>query len=123
MSKKKTRTLALKVGHPTAFRRTIKFWAKSKDGSRVLDPSRPPVQMVFEPGQDYEISEEEIEAGLQGLIDGGLLVDPNRDPKGRQRRPPAPEAAQFDKVVAKLEKRIEELSAENEDLKKQLASK
>lgn len=112
MAKKQTRVLALKIGHPTKWRQTVVLGPKDK-------PQR--VQLLFEPGIDREVTQEEIDGGLQPFIDCGLLVDPNRDPKGRQRRPPAPESVEADKVIAKLENRIEELSAENEDLKKQLS--
>lgn len=120
MSGKATRTLALKVGHPTAFRRTLRFYkADPKTKKQVLDRSRPPVQMVFEPGKDYEVTQEELDAGLQQLVDVGLLVDPNRDPKGRQRRPSAP-TADAAKEISGLEKKVERLSAENAELKKKL---
>lgn len=105
MSKKKaaTRSLALRIGHTTPFRRTV-----TVDGEKY--------QLVFEPGKDYEITEAEIAGGLQKLIDGGLLVDPNRDHKGRQRRPTVA-AADATATIDKLEKRIEQVAAENAALK------
>lgn len=111
MAKKDTCVLALKIGHTTTWRQTVTVGPKS-------NPQK--MQLVFEPGEDKEVTKEEIAGGLQPFIDCGLLVDPNRDAKGRQRRPPQPEAAEADKVIAKLEQRIEELSAENADLKKQI---
>lgn len=109
MSKKKTQTFALAIGHSTTFRQTVNIGTPEK-------PNR--VQLVFEPGEDYELTEAEI-AGVQPFIDSGLLVDPNRDPKGRQRRPPVV-SGDANKTIAKLEKKLEELSAENAQLKADL---
>lgn len=103
MAKAKTIKLALRVGHPTLFRQTVNIGTPEK-------PNR--VQLVFEPGVDRDVTQAEIDGGLQPFIDSGLLVDPMRDPKGRQRRP-SKASVDADKTITKLESRIEELSAEN----------
>jgi hypothetical protein len=121
MAKKETRILALKIGHTTTWRQTVNVGTAANPKKHTI---------VFEPGEDKEVTQAEIDGGLKPFIDVGLLVDPNRDPKGRQRRPPAPESTEAEKVIAKLEKKVEELStrvseltAENDDLKKQLSSR
>jgi hypothetical protein len=110
MSKEKTRVLALKIGHTTQWRQTVNI-------GTAKNPKA--IQLVFEPGEDKEVTQAEIDGGLQAFIDCGLLVDPNRDPKGRQRRP-AVASGDADKTIAKLEKKIEDLSAENSQLKADL---
>jgi hypothetical protein len=110
MAKKETRTLALKIGHTTAWRQTVAVGPKDK-------PKR--VQIVFEPNEDKEVTKAEIDGGLQPFIDCGLLVDPNRDPKGRQRRPAAV-TADAASEIAKLEKKVEDLAAENSKLRADL---
>lgn len=108
MAKKKpTHTLALRFGHATLFRRTVTLGNGEK------------IQMVFEPDRDYEVTDEELAGGLQKLVDDGLLVDPNRDPKGR-RRPLAAPTADATAAIDKLEKRVEDLAAENAQLKADL---
>lgn len=107
MSKVKTIKLALRVGHPNTFRQTVNVGTPES-------PNR--VQLVFEPGVDREVTQAEIDGGLRPFIESGLLVDPLRDPKGRQRRPKAA-SGDANKIIAKLEARIEELSAENSRLK------
>jgi hypothetical protein len=109
-SKPATTVLALAIGHPTPWRQTVNIGTADK-------PEK--VQLVFEPGVDKEVTLAEIEGGLQPFIDAGLLVDPRRDPKGRQRRPEKPDG-DANKTIAKLEKKVEELSAENAQLKADL---
>jgi hypothetical protein len=105
-SKPATTVLALAIGHPTPWRQTV----------NVGTPENPnKIQLVFEPGIDKEVTLAEIEGGLQPFIDCGLLVDPRRDPKGRQRRPEQP-SGDANKTIAKLEKQVEELSAKNAQL-------
>lgn len=82
-----TKSYRLKMGHNTTFRRTIDPSAdkpeKKKDGEAY--------QLVFEPGQDYELSDEEA-AGLEKEISTGLLVPTDKDEHGRQRvKPQRPE--------------------------------
>ena len=106
MAKKLTHTLALRIGHTTPFRRTVTVGKKN--------PQK--YQLVFEPGRDYEVTDEELAGGLQKLVDGGLLVNPHRDARGRQRRPAVP-TADPDATIEKLEKKVETLAAENSVLK------
>ena len=110
MAKAKTTTLALRVGHSTPWRQTVNVGTDK-------EPNK--IQLVFEPGEDKEVTQAEIDGGLQPFIDCGLLVDPNRDPKGRQRRPVAV-SVDADKTISKLEKQVEDLSAENAQLKADL---
>lgn len=109
-SKPATTVLALAIGHQTTWRQTVNVGTAEK-------PNK--IQLVFEPGEDKEVTLAEIEGGLQPFIDSGLLVDPNRDPKGRQRRPEKPTGDAM-KTIAKLEKKIEDLSAENAQLRADL---
>lgn len=105
-TKPATTVLALAIGHPTPWRQTV-------------DTGTERVQLVFEPGIDKEVTIAEIEGGLQPFIDSGLLVDPRRDPKGRQRRPEKPDG-DATKTINKLEKKIEDLATENAQLKADL---
>jgi hypothetical protein len=109
-AKPATTVLTLKIGHPTIWRQTVNVGTAEK-------PQK--VQLLFEPGIDREVTFAEIAGGLQPFIDCGLLVDPNRDAKGRQRRP---EKASGDanKTITSLEKKIEELSSENAQLRADL---
>lgn len=109
-TKPATTVLALAIGHSTVWRQTV-------NAGTAAEPNK--VQLVFEPGVDKEVTQAEIEGGLQPFIDSGLLVDPRRDPKGRQRRPEQP-TGDATKAIAKLEKQVEDLSAENAQLKADL---
>lgn len=109
-SKPATTVLALAIGHPTPWRQTVNIGTADK-------PEK--VQLVFEPGIDVEVTAAEIAGGLQPFIDSGLLVDPRRDPKGRQRRPEKPDG-DATKTIANLEKKIEDLAAENAQLRSDL---
>lgn len=74
MARKKPQMLALRWGHPTAFRKTVVV------GGTKEEPEK--VQLVFEPGVKYRLSSNEVEQ-LQRFIDSGLLVDPGADVKKR----------------------------------------
>lgn len=107
---KGTAQYALKFGHPTVFRRTVTV-GKGE-----------PYQLVFEPGQLYELNDEEV-ACLDREIAAGILVEAAKDPKGRFRyldRQANKVAADADATIVKLEKRIEDLAAENAKLQEQL---
>lgn len=72
MAKKKSGELyALTRTRNTPFRRTVEVNGKS-------------VQLVFTPGEDLELSPEELEQ-CQDLIDVGMIVPAIRDEKGRLR--------------------------------------
>jgi hypothetical protein len=109
-TKPATTVLALAIGHPTPWRQTVNVGTAEQ-------PNR--IQLVFEPNVDKEVTLAEIEGGLQPFIDSGLLVDPRRDPKGRQRRPEKPDG-DANKTITKLEKKIEDLATENAQLKADL---
>lgn len=92
-------TFALRQGHGTSFRRTVKLGKDSK------------VLLVFEPGQTYELSDIERKQ-CQDIIDAGLLQEVSYDPKGRMRYPSGKAAAlDTEAIIASLEAKIEELSA------------
>lgn len=132
---KKTTSYTLARGRTQPYRKTLTYLSKQPligpdgtpvtgpDGKPVLkmlrDPKREPVQLVFEPDEDIELTEEEI-GYLANAIAGGYIVPTNRDAKGRQRSQrsePMPEATE---IIAKIEKQVEELSAENAQLKADL---
>jgi hypothetical protein len=75
-------------------------------------------QLVFQPGVHVELTQEEVD-GLENEIKVGMIVPSNRDDKGRQKliREVTPEATA---TITKLEKQVEELSAENAQLKADL---
>lgn len=103
-------TFALRQGHETAFRRTIEISKGNK------------IQLVFEPGQTYDLSEAERKQ-CQDIIDAGLLQEVTFDPKGRMRYPSGKLAAlDTETIVANLEAKIESLSAENAKLSAELAA-
>jgi hypothetical protein len=119
-AKPKSGTFTLRNGHATTFRRTVTL-----DGSS-LNPKKPTadaekVQLAFEPGVDYPLSEVEV-AGCQDLIDAGILVPANRDDKGRNKPIAASPRTDADSTIDKLEKKVEELAAENAALKAKLAA-
>lgn len=78
---KKAESYTLRQGHQTTFRRTIVPAAARKDPKRAEAES---YQLVLEPGQHYEFSDEEL-AGLEKEITSGLLVPSDIDEHGRQR--------------------------------------
>ncbi len=102
---KGTTSYTLAFGYPTAFRRTV----QSGDAR---------VQLVFEPGEHYELTDEEAE-GIQKELSVGLIVPSDFDPKGRQKRP-TPISTDANSVIAKLEAKVESLAAENAQLKADL---
>lgn len=135
MSKTKATSYTLARGRTQPYRKTLTYLSaqplkdaegktvKSEDGKPVMkmlaDPKRPPVQLVFEPDEDIDLTEEEV-GYLANAIKGGFIVPTNRDAKGRQkttRNVPSPEAAD---EIAKLEKKIEDLAADNAQLKADL---
>lgn len=137
MSKTKTASYTLQIGRTKAFQRTIfafkEIDAKDELGTpikkKVRDESVEPVTMVFEPGQDYQLTPDEIDF-LATEIRTGVLVPTNRDPKGRQKTLPADYVPNADEKIAELEGKIEslaaansELKAANAELKKKLADK
>lgn len=67
----------LRRGREQAFRRTVSL---SKPGRKESEA----VQLVFEPGVDVELSEQELQQ-CHDLIDVGMIVDATRDSKGRLR--------------------------------------
>lgn len=118
-NKPAAKSYMLKIGHDTAFRRTVQIGDSKKAGKKGgTDPEK--VQLVFEPGQSYQLTDEEV-AGLQNEINSGLLVEATTDAEGRQRpvQPSSPRT-DADSVIDRLEKKCEELAAENAELKKQL---
>ena len=88
------------------FRRTIKY------------ESGVSAQLVFQPGAHLELTAEEV-AGLKKEIDSRMIVPSFVDDKGRQRiiREVTPEATA---TIAKLEAKVEELAAENAQLRADL---
>lgn len=102
---KSTSSYTLKFGHPTPFRRTV----------TVGDEK---VQLVFIPGEHYELTAEEV-AGLDKEISGGLLVPTDLNAAGVQ-RPPRGVSADAAATIEKLEAKIEDLSAENAQLRADL---
>ena len=75
-------------------------------------------QLVFQPGKHVELTQEEVD-GLAKEIENRMIVPSLTDDKGRQRivREVTPEATA---TIAKLEKQVEDLSAENAQLKADL---
>lgn len=75
-------------------------------------------QLVFQPGAHLTLTAEEV-AGLKKEIEARMIVPSFVDEKGRQRivREVAPEATA---TIAKLEAKIEDLSAENAKLRADL---
>jgi hypothetical protein len=104
MAKKKTKSYALQPNWPAPFRRTV----------RLAD--REPYLLVFEPGEHYELDPDEIEF-LAHEIAVGVLVESKVDASGNRPVfvPPSAEDA-----IARLETQIEELSAENAELRAEL---
>lgn len=88
------------------FRRTVNY----KSGVSA--------QLVFQPGEHLELTAEEV-AGIKADIEAGMIVPSFRDDKGRQMiaRQVAVEASA---AIANLEKKIEDLSAENAQLRADL---
>lgn len=132
MTKSSTTPYTLARGRNQPYRKTITYLSEQpligSDGKQVVgpdgkpvlkmlpDPKRPAVQMVFEADEDIELTEEEL-GHLENAIKSGVIVPTNRDGKGRQRSTrvaPSPEAAD---EIAKLEKKVEEVSAKNAELK------
>jgi hypothetical protein len=109
MAKRSTRTVALVYGHPTTFKRTVTTGEKGSTKS---------VQLVFEPGEVYQVSEAEF-AGLAVEVASGLIVEPNIGDDGRM-RPPRREAAVEPSVVADLESQIERQAQRIAELESQL---
>lgn len=103
-----TKSYRLKMGHNTTFRRTIDPSAEKKADAKKSEA----YQLVFEPGQDYELSAEEL-AGLEKEIETGLLVPTDKDEHGRQRV--GPKRPEHQKPVKKGPDG-EEVSAENQSL-------
>lgn len=68
-----TKSVALKWGHPTPFRRTIDLGTEKK-------PDK--VQLVFEPGVKYQLTAREIKL-LEHDFASEMLVFPDKDPKRR----------------------------------------
>lgn len=126
MSKSATTSYTLARGRTAPYRKTITYLSeqplKGADGKPVTgpdgkpvmkmlrDPKREPVQMVFEADKDIELTEEEI-GYLANAIKGGYIVPTNRDAKGRQRSAPKDYVPGADEIIAKLEKKVEDLSA------------
>lgn len=83
MARKKASTTAygLRVGHPQPWRQTV-----------VIGDER--VQLVFEPDQPMDLSENELEQ-LQPFVDSGLLVPWDADPKGRRTMRPRSQPAKL----------------------------
>lgn len=88
------------------FRRTINYLSGAS------------AQLVFQPGQHVELTQEEVD-WLAKEIEHRMIVPSYRDDKGRQKivREVTPEATA---TISRLEKKIEELSAENAQLKADL---
>lgn len=106
----KTTPYTLQRGREQEFRRTVNYFTTDKDGNKVLDPKRESVQFRFIAGEDVQLTDEEIEF-METDIKAGFIVRADRDAKGRQRvqrDEPTPEAAD---IIAKLEKKVEDLSA------------
>lgn len=102
---KGTTSYTLKFGHPTPFRRTVTIGDEN-------------VQLVFTPGEHYELTDEEI-AGLELEISGGLLVLTDLNSAGVQ-RPPRGQSADATATIEKLEAKIEDLATENAQLRADL---
>lgn len=105
MSKVKTTPWGLKFGHPTVFRRTVTVNAGQSDEQKY--------QLVFEPNVPANLTEHEFKC-CQDIIDIGLLVPWDVDPKGRRARP---------NQVARMAEvsRIQELELEVAALEEQVA--
>lgn len=102
---KSTASYTLKFGHPTPFRRTVKIGEES-------------VQLLFVPGEHYELTAEEV-AGLDKEISGGLLVPTDLNEAGAQ-RPPRGVSVDAAATIERLEAKIEDLSGENAQLRADL---
>ncbi len=109
----------LKLGHPTPYRRTVTLDGSTKANKPVSSEAEK-VQLEFQPGQAYDLSDIEAE-GCRDLIENGFLVPARTDEKGRNKpvqvSSPRTDA---DGTIDKLEKKVEELAAENAELKAQL---
>lgn len=104
---KKKEPYSLRPGRVEPFRRTV----SQQNGKSV--------QIVFEQGVDVDLSADELEQ-CRDIVESGMIVPATRDAKGRL-RVPREFVEKAEGEIAKLEKRVEELSAENEALKARIA--
>lgn len=112
----KTTPYTLRRGREQEFRRTVNYFTTDKEGNKTPDQKRESVQFRFLPDEDVQLTDEEIEF-MSPDIAAGVIVPADRDAKGRQRvqrNEPTPEAAE---IIAKLESKVEALSAKLSSVK------
>lgn len=105
----KTSQWGLRPTHQTVFRRTINLGTDKK-------PEK--VQLVFNPDQPYDLTEQEV-AGLKDDIENGIIV-PWANGDRRVRPVENPTVADTSKLDS-LQCAVDELKAQNDELNKQLA--
>lgn len=124
MAKQAKTSYTLSGRRTDPFRRTIRYLKKDKDGKVVYGEDGKAVELkkavllFFQHGKHIELTDEEVEF-LKVEIDAEIIVPTNFDSKGRQRDPNQIPAKLVDAetTIANLEKKIEDLAAENAKLR------